>query len=173
MRETTEQNLRSAFAGESQAHMRYLIFSNMAEKGARHDPDLPRLRLHGRGRSARQMPPLRQKGTEFPEVLRLTNRGGRLKPDEAHGATFSITNPGAYGAILSTPIIHQPQAAILSTETITKMPVVVSAGGEDAIAIRSMMYLCLSYDHRIVDGAMAVQFLQRIRHNLEEFQFLP
>jgi 2-oxoglutarate dehydrogenase E2 component (dihydrolipoamide succinyltransferase) len=53
------------------------------------------------------------------------------------------------------------------------MPVVVSVGGEDAIAIRSMMYLCLSYDHRIVDGAIAVQFLQRIRHNLEEFQFLP
>jgi 2-oxoglutarate dehydrogenase complex dihydrolipoamide succinyltransferase (E2) component len=93
-------------------------------------------------------------------------RGGRLKPEELHGATFTITNPGAYGAVLSTPIIHQPQAAILSVEAITKMPVVIN----DAIAIRSMMYLCLSYDHRIIDGAVAVRFLQQIRQNLDNFQ---
>lgn len=105
------------------------------------------------------------------EVADLASRarGGRLKPEELHGATFSITNPGAYGALLSTPIINQPQAAILSVETIAKMPVVIN----DAIAIRSMMYLCLSYDHRIIDGAVAVRFLQIIRQNLENFQLLP
>ena len=95
-------------------------------------------------------------------------RDGKLKLDQVQGGTFSITNPGVYGAILSTPIINQPQAAILGVEAIRKMPVVIN----DAIAIRSMMYLCLSYDHRIVDGATAVQFLQTVRHNLENFEFL-
>lgn len=95
-------------------------------------------------------------------------RDGKLKLHQVQGGTFSITNPGVYGAILSTPIINQPQAAILGVEAIRKMPVVIN----DAIAIRSMMYLCLSYDHRIVDGATAVQFLQTVRHNLENFEFL-
>ncbi|MGD8239193.1 MAG: dihydrolipoamide acetyltransferase family protein, partial [Armatimonadota bacterium] len=109
-----------------------------------------------------------------PELARILAdvaaraRDGKLKLDEVQGGTFSITNPGVYGAILSTPIINQPQAAILGVEAIQKMPVVIN----DAIAIRAMMYLCLSYDHRIVDGATAVQFLQAVRRNLEDFEFL-
>lgn len=94
-------------------------------------------------------------------------REGRLSLNEIQGGTFSITNPGFYGAVLSTPIINQPQAAILGTEAIVKRAVVV----DDAIAIRPMMYLCLSYDHRIVDGATSIQFLQRVRTLLEEGDF--
>jgi 2-oxoglutarate dehydrogenase dihydrolipoamide succinyltransferase (E2 component) len=94
-------------------------------------------------------------------------REGRLSLNEIQGGTFSITNPGFYGAVLSTPIINQPQAAILGTEAIVKRAVVV----DDAIAIRPMMYLCLSYDHRIVDGATSIQFLQRVRALLEEGDF--
>jgi pyruvate dehydrogenase complex dihydrolipoamide acetyltransferase long form len=94
-------------------------------------------------------------------------REGRLSLNEIQGGTFSITNPGSYGAILSTPIINQPQAAILGAEKIEKRAVVV----DDAIAIRPMMYLCLSYDHRIVDGATSIQFLQRVRALLEAGKF--
>lgn len=94
-------------------------------------------------------------------------REGRLSLNEIQGGTFSITNPGFYGAVLSTPIINQPQAAILGVETIQKRVVVV----DDAIAIRPMMYLCLSYDHRIVDGATSIQFLQKIRRVLEDGDF--
>ncbi len=94
-------------------------------------------------------------------------REGRLSLNEIQGGTFSITNPGFYGALLSTPIINQPQAAILGVETIQKRVVVV----DDAIAIRPMMYLCLSYDHRIVDGATSIQFLQKIRRVLEDGDF--
>lgn len=90
-------------------------------------------------------------------------RTRRLAADETRGGTFTITNPGVYGAVLSTPIIHQPQAAILGVEAIRKAPAV----RDDQIVIRSLMYLCLSYDHRIVDGATAVQFLQAIRRRLE------
>jgi 2-oxoglutarate dehydrogenase complex dihydrolipoamide succinyltransferase (E2) component len=95
-------------------------------------------------------------------------REGRLEPADVQGGTFSITNPGVYGAILSTPIINYPQSAILGVEAIQKMPVVRD---DDSIAIRSMMYLCLSYDHRVVDGETAIKFLQHIRRTLEEFAF--
>ena len=101
------------------------------------------------------------------EDLAARARAGKLKPDDIHGGTFSITNPGVFGGLLSTPIIFQPQAAILGVQRISKMPVVIN----DAIAIRSMMYLCMSYDHRIVDGATSVQFLQLIRRTLEECKF--
>ncbi len=101
------------------------------------------------------------------EALAGRARSGKLKPDDIHGGTFSITNPGVFGGLLSTPIIFQPQAAILGVQRISKMPVVIN----DMIAIRSMMYLCLSYDHRIVDGATSVQFLQYIRKQLEEAKF--
>jgi len=94
-------------------------------------------------------------------------REGRLGLNEIRGGTFSITTPGNYGAILSTPIINQPQAAILGIERIQKRPVVI----DDAIAIRQMMYLCLSYDHRIVDGSSSIQFLQRVRQLLEAGDF--
>ena len=90
-------------------------------------------------------------------------RTKKLTSDDLKGGTFSITNPGAFGAVLSTPIINYPQAAILGVEAIRKTPVV----RDDQIVIRHMMYLCLSYDHRIVDGATAVQFNQRVRRILE------
>ena len=94
-------------------------------------------------------------------------REGRLGLKEIQGGTFSITSPGTYGAILSTPIINQPHAAILGVERIQKRAVVI----DDAIAIRPMVYLCLSYDHRIVDGATSIQFLQRVRSLLEAGDF--
>ncbi|HXG24136.1 MAG TPA: dihydrolipoamide acetyltransferase family protein [Chthonomonadales bacterium] len=102
------------------------------------------------------------------EELARKAREGRLLPSDVQGGTFSITNPGVFGAILSTPIIHAPQSAILGVEAIQKMPVVRE---DDSIAIRSMMYLCLSYDHRVIDGETAIRFLQHIRRTLEEFQF--
>ncbi len=94
-------------------------------------------------------------------------REGRLGLKEIQGGTFSITSPGTYGAILSTPIINQPQAAILGIERIQKRAVVI----DDAIAVRPMVYLCLSYDHRIVDGASSIQFLQRVRQLIEAGDF--
>ena len=94
-------------------------------------------------------------------------REGRLGLNEIQGGTFSVTSPGTYGAILSTPIINQPQAAILGVERIQKRAVVV----DDAIAIKPMVYLCLSYDHRIVDGATSIQFLQRVRLLIEACDF--
>src|SRR4051794_33444722 len=83
-------------------------------------------------------------------------RSKRLTPDEVQGGTFTITNPGRYGALLATPIINQPQVAILDLEAVVKRPVVV---GGDSIAIRPMTYLCMSWDHRALDGALAAQFL--------------
>jgi len=104
---------------------------------------------------------------ELAKALHRVAEGARarkLLAADLEGGTFTITNPGVFGGILSTPIIHQPQAAILGVQAIQKRPVV----REDRIAIRSMMYLCLSYDHRIVDGATAVQFLQTVRRHLED-----
>ncbi|MCW2971744.1 MAG: putative dihydrolipoamide acetyltransferase [Thermoleophilia bacterium] len=95
-------------------------------------------------------------------------RTKKLRPDDVSGGTFTLTNPGIFGAIHGTPIINQPQVAIIDTEAIVKRPVVVTdADGADSIAIRSMMNLCLSYDHRIIDGAYAVQFLAHLRRSLE------
>ena len=95
-------------------------------------------------------------------------RGKTLTPDEMSGGTFTITNPGVFGALIGTPIIPEGQVAILDVEAIVKRPVVVTdEHGNDAIAIRSMMFLCLSYDHRLVDGAYAAQFMAQLKHNLE------
>ena len=95
-------------------------------------------------------------------------RSKKLRPDDVSGGTFTLTNPGSYGAIHGTPIINQPQVAIIDTEAIVKRPVVITdADGTDSIAIRSMMNLCLSYDHRLIDGAYAVQFLAHLRRSLE------
>jgi pyruvate/2-oxoglutarate dehydrogenase complex dihydrolipoamide acyltransferase (E2) component len=91
-------------------------------------------------------------------------RSKRLTPDEVSGGTFTITNPGAFGALLATPIINQPQVAILDLEAVVKRPVVVNG---DSIAIRSMTYLCMSWDHRALDGALAAQFLSSVRRHLE------
>lgn len=92
-------------------------------------------------------------------------RGKRLKPEEVQESTFSITNPGVYGGLMGLPVINQPNVAILGLGSIDKRPVVV----DDAIAIRSMVYLTLSYDHRVVDGAIAHQFMHRVKTNLENW----
>jgi 2-oxoglutarate dehydrogenase E2 component (dihydrolipoamide succinyltransferase) len=95
-------------------------------------------------------------------------RNKKLMPDDVQGGTFTITNPGGWGAIIGTPIISQPQVAILDVEALVKRPVVVEdEQGNDVIAIRPMMNLCLSYDHRLVDGAYAAQFMKELRESLE------
>jgi 2-oxoglutarate dehydrogenase E2 component (dihydrolipoamide succinyltransferase) len=95
-------------------------------------------------------------------------RSKKLTPDDVQGGTFTITNPGGWGAIIGTPIISQPQVGILDVEALVKRPVVVEDDrGNDVIAIRPMMNLCLSYDHRLVDGAYAAQFMKELRENLE------
>ncbi|MDP9242189.1 MAG: 2-oxo acid dehydrogenase subunit E2 [Actinomycetota bacterium] len=94
-------------------------------------------------------------------------RAKQLKPDEVHGGTFSITNPGPFGSILSVPIINQPQTAILAFDAVEKRAVVV----DDAIAIRHRVYLSMSWDHRVIDGALASQFLGRLKQNLETWDF--
>ncbi|MFZ0921812.1 MAG: dihydrolipoamide acetyltransferase family protein, partial [Candidatus Acidiferrales bacterium] len=92
-------------------------------------------------------------------------RSKRLKPEEVQEGTFSITNPGVFGGLMGLPVISQPNVAILGLGTIEKRPVVV----DDAIAIRSMVYLTLSYDHRVVDGAIAHQFMGKVKHFLENW----
>jgi pyruvate/2-oxoglutarate dehydrogenase complex dihydrolipoamide acyltransferase (E2) component len=95
-------------------------------------------------------------------------RNKKLVPDDVQGGTFTITNPGGFGAIHGTPIISQPQVAILDVEAMVKRPVVISdETGEDVIAIRPIMNLCLSYDHRVVDGAYAAQFMRDLKKNLQ------
>jgi pyruvate/2-oxoglutarate dehydrogenase complex dihydrolipoamide acyltransferase (E2) component len=95
-------------------------------------------------------------------------RSGELTPDEVRGGTFTITNPGAFGAVAATPIINQPQVAILDLEAVVKRPVVIDDGaGGDAIAIRPIANLCLSWDHRALDGALAAQFLTAVRARVE------
>jgi len=96
-------------------------------------------------------------------------RSKRLQPDEVSGGTFTITNPGAFGAVMATPIINQPQVAILDLEAVVKRPVVVSDEGGDSIAIRPMTYFCMSWDHRALDGALAAQFLAAVKRNVESF----
>ncbi len=90
-------------------------------------------------------------------------RSKKLKPEEVQEGTFSITNPGVFGGLFGLPVINQPQVAILGLGTIEKRPVVI----DDAIAIRSMCYLSLSYDHRVVDGAIAHQFMHKVKETLE------
>jgi pyruvate/2-oxoglutarate dehydrogenase complex dihydrolipoamide acyltransferase (E2) component len=98
-------------------------------------------------------------------------RAGALTPDEVRGGTFTITNPGQYGAIMATPVINQPQVAILDLEAIVKRPIVVSDDeGNDMIAIRPQTILGLSWDHRALDGALAAQFLGAIRRRLERWE---
>ena len=99
-------------------------------------------------------------------------RQGKIGPDELSGGTFSITNIGSVGALFDTPVINQPNVAILGTGAIVKRAVVVAdENGDDSIAIRSMMYLSLTYDHRLVDGADAGRFLQTLKARLEEGAF--
>lgn len=100
------------------------------------------------------------------EDLAERARERRLRPDEVRGGTFTITNPGAYGALLATPIINQPQVAILDLEAVVRRPVAVDG---DSIAVRPMTYLCMSWDHRALDGALAAQFLSAVRRHIEEW----
>jgi pyruvate/2-oxoglutarate dehydrogenase complex dihydrolipoamide acyltransferase (E2) component len=106
-------------------------------------------------------------GKEIKALARKA-RDNQLTPDDVRGGTFTITNPGGYGSIMATPVINQPQVAILDTEAVVKRPVVVTdEHGDDSIAIRHMTYLCMSWDHRALDGALAAQFLAALRGRLE------
>jgi len=99
-------------------------------------------------------------------------RENKLKPDELSGGTFTLTNTGSRGALFDTPVVFLPQSAILGTGVVAKRPVVVTdENGQDSIAIRSMVYLALSYDHRIIDGADASRFLVAVKARLEEANF--
>jgi pyruvate dehydrogenase E2 component (dihydrolipoamide acetyltransferase) len=96
------------------------------------------------------------------------SRSKKLKPDDVEGSTFTVTNPGQFGAVFGLPIINQPNSAIMGVGGITKMPLVVTdKDGNDSIAIRSVVHLTLGYDHRLIDGAVADQFMAQVKKNLE------
>ena len=97
-------------------------------------------------------------------------RNGKLKPDDTMGGTFTLTNVGTFGSLMGTPIINQPQVAILAVGAIKKRPVVIETPAGDSIAIRHMMYLSMSYDHRIVDGSLGATFLTAVAKELENFK---
>jgi len=96
-------------------------------------------------------------------------RNGKLKPDDTTGGTFTLTNVGTFGSIMGTPIINQPQVAIMAVGAIKKRPMVIETPQGDSIAIRHMMYISLSYDHRIIDGALGSTFLNAVSKELEHF----
>lgn len=96
-------------------------------------------------------------------------RNGKLNADDTHGGTFTFTNVGSFGSVMGTPIINQPQVAILAAGVIQKKPTVLETSYGDLIGIRSKMFLSLSYDHRVVDGALGGSFLKRVAHYLESF----
>ncbi len=98
-------------------------------------------------------------------------RTKKLSPDDVQGGTFTITNPGIYGGLFGTPIINQPQVAILGVGGVKKRPVVVETKDGDFIAIRSMCILSLTFDHRLVDGAVADQFMAKLKATIEAGQF--
>jgi len=98
-------------------------------------------------------------------------RAKRLSPDDVQGGTFTITNPGIFGSLFGTPIINQPQVAILGVGGVKKRPVVVETKDGDFIAIRSMCYLALTFDHRLIDGAVADQFMAHLKKQIESGQF--
>ena len=105
------------------------------------------------------------------QVNNLANaaRNGKLKPDDTMGGTFTLTNVGTFGSIMGTPIINQPQVAIMAVGAIKKRPMVIETPQGDSIAIRHMMYISLSYDHRIIDGALGSTFLNAVSKELENF----
>ena len=103
--------------------------------------------------------------------LAARTRDNKLKPDELAGGTFTVTNTGSRGALFDTPVVFLPQSAILGTGAVVKEPGVVKVDGVEAIAVRSYVYLALSYDHRIVDGADAARFLGAVKTRLETADF--
>ncbi|MBW8026664.1 2-oxoglutarate dehydrogenase, E2 component, dihydrolipoamide succinyltransferase [Clavibacter michiganensis] len=113
---------------------------------------------------------LAQFASEISDLAART-RDNKLSPDELAGGTFTLTNTGSRGALFDTPVVFLPQSAILGTGIVTKRPVVITADGQDTIAIRSTVYLALSYDHRIVDGADASRFLVAVKNRLEAGAF--
>ena len=96
-------------------------------------------------------------------------KAGKLKPDDTQGGTYTVTNVGTFGSVFGTPIINQPQVGILALGAIRKVPAVIETPEGDAIAIRHLMYLSLSYDHRIINGAVGGAFLRRIADFLENW----
>jgi len=100
-------------------------------------------------------------------------RSNKLKPDELAGGTFTLTNTGSRGALFDTPVVFLPQSAILGTGVVVKRPGVVTVDGKDAISVRSYVFLALSYDHRIIDGADAARFLGAVKARLEAADFAP
>jgi len=107
--------------------------------------------------------------TKQVNALANSARNGKLKPDDTAGGTFTFTNVGTFGSLMGTPIINQPQVAILAVGAIKKRPVVVETEQGDSIAIRHMMYLSMSYDHRIIDGSLGASFLTAVAKELEAF----
>ncbi len=107
--------------------------------------------------------------TKQVNTLANAARNGTLRPDDTNGGTFTISNIGSFGSIMGTPIINQPQVAIMAVGAIKKRPVVVETAQGDSIAIRHMMYISLSYDHRIIDGALGSTFLNAVAKELENF----
>ena len=107
--------------------------------------------------------------TKAVNDLAVRSRGGKLKPDDIQGGTITMTNVGTFGNLMGTPIINQPQVAILACGIIKKKPVVLETAEGDVIAIRHMMFLSLSYDHRVVDGALGGQFVRKVADYLEQF----
>lgn len=102
-------------------------------------------------------------------VLPARARNNKLKPEEIQGGTFTVTNVGTFGNVMGTPIINQPQVAILALGAIRKKPAVIETEFGDVIAIRKMMFMSLSYDHRVVDGFLGGSFLKRVADYLEAF----
>jgi 2-oxoglutarate dehydrogenase E2 component (dihydrolipoamide succinyltransferase) len=96
-------------------------------------------------------------------------RANQLKPEDIQDGTFTVTNVGTFGNVMGTPIINQPQVAILATGAIKKKPAVLETEFGDVIAVRQMMFLSLSYDHRVVDGFLGGSFLRRVADYLEAF----
>jgi 2-oxoglutarate dehydrogenase E2 component (dihydrolipoamide succinyltransferase) len=96
-------------------------------------------------------------------------RNNKLKPEDISDGTFTLTNVGTFGSLMGTPIINQPQVAILAVGAIKKRPVVIETSAGDSIAIRHMMYLSMSYDHRVVDGSLGATFLTAVANELQNF----
>lgn len=107
--------------------------------------------------------------TKQVNALANNARNNKLKPEDTQSGTFTFTNVGTFGSLMGTPIINQPQVAILAAGAIKKRPVVIETDQGDSIAIRHMIYLSLSYDHRIIDGALGATFLNAVAKELENF----
>jgi 2-oxoglutarate dehydrogenase E2 component (dihydrolipoamide succinyltransferase) len=107
--------------------------------------------------------------TKQVNALADNARTNKLRPEDTQGGTFTLTNVGTFGSLMGTPIINQPQVAILAVGAIKKRPVVIETPAGDSIAIRHMMYLSMSYDHRIVDGSLGATFLTAVAKELENF----